>query len=141
MSRGLDVWCVIPDVVEEAPFQNQERADCAVRAVTAVTGRPRATVYDHFIRGGRRPGRKSPNGLAEKVTRQLGFVLEPWEVKARTIRTLERELPAKGAFLISVRGHLLAVIDGQTRDWSSGRTHHILDVWRITPSPNGSYSQ
>ena len=133
MSNCLDDLFVIPDVVEEPPFQNQERADCAVRAVTAVTGRDRATVYDHFIRGGRRPGRKSANGLAEKVCVQLNHTLEPWEVKAKTIRTLERELPAKGKFLISVRGHLLAVVDGETRDWSAGRQHHIIEVWRVTP--------
>ncbi len=129
----LEKMFTISDVVEEAPFQNLERSDCAVRAVTAVTGRPRATVYDHFIRNGRRPGRRSANGLAEKVTRQLGFTLEPWEVKARTIRTLERELPSKGAFLIEVRGHMLAVVDGETRDWSSGRRHRIMNVWRVAP--------
>lgn len=122
-------------------FQNIERADCAVRAVAAVTGRPYRTVHDRFIRGGRKPGCRSANGLAEKVTIQLGFVLEPWEVTSRTIRTLERELPSKGSFLISVRGHLLAVVDGETRDWSSGRCKHILEVWRIVPSPNGAYSQ
>lgn len=141
MSNCLADLFVIPDVVEAPPFNNIERADCAVRAVTALTGRPRATVYDHFIRGGRRPGRCSEDGLPEKVIRQLGFLLEPWEVKAKTIRTLERELPSKGKFLIEVRGHMLAVVDGQTLDWSAGRQHHLLNVWRITPSPNGSYSQ
>ncbi len=129
----LEKMFTISDVVEESPFQNLERADCAVRAVVAVTGREYRTVHDHFCRGGRHPGRRSPNGLAEKVIRQLNHTLEPWEVKGKTIRTVERELPAKGSFLISVRGHLLAVVDGETRDWASDRLKHVLEVWRVAP--------
>jgi hypothetical protein len=123
----------IPARVEEVPFQNWERADCAVRAVTAVTNIPYPTVHEQFVKGGRKPGRMSANGLPEKVVRQLGFVLEPWEVTGKTIRTVERELPKKGRFLILVRGHMLAVINGKTVDWSAGRQHRIMNVWRITP--------
>ena len=123
----------IPPRREEVPFQNIERADCAVRAVTAVTNIPYDTVHEQFAKGGRKSRGRSANGLAEKICVRLGFVLEPWEVTAKTIRTLERELPAKGHFLIEVRGHMLAVINGKTVDWSAGRQHHIQNVWRVTP--------
>ena len=133
MSSFLEKAFAIPDAPKEVPFQNIERADCAVRAVTAVTNIPYDTVHAQFKKGGRKQSCRSANGLAERVCVQLGFVLEPWEVTGKTIRTVERELPAKGRFMVSVRGHLLAVIDGKTVDWSAGRQHHIIEVWRVTP--------
>ena len=51
--------------------------------------------------------------------------------KAKTVRTAARVL-RKGKFLIKVRGHLLAIVDGEVMDWTAGRQHRIQQAWRVT---------
>ena len=50
----------------------------------------------------------------------------------QTCRTLEKNLPKKGRYLITVRGHVLAAVDGKVHDWSSGRLHRINKVYKIS---------
>lgn len=113
--------------------KSRERADCAVRAVAAVTGADYDAVHKKFKRAGRKSGQRSACGMAELIADRLGFNCETWTVDGKSITTVERELPAKGAFLISVRGHILAHVNGVTYDWAAGRRHHIEYVKRVVP--------
>jgi len=85
-----------------------------------------------FKAAGRRTGKRTPTEITNKVVAKLGFKFEPWRVAGKTITTVERELPSTGAFLINVRGHILAVVDGLTHDWAAGRRHHVENVRRVT---------
>lgn len=120
--------------VRKAPRvkRTNDAADCSIRAVVAVTGSDYDTVWHMFKANGRRTGQRTPRIITAKVVGKLGFKTEPWTVHGKTIKTVERELPPKGAFLISVVGHILAVVDGVTHDWTAGRRNRVKDVRRVT---------
>jgi hypothetical protein len=109
-----------------------ERNDCAVRAITAVTGADYFSVWIRFGKAGRVPCR-GDYGQWKTVLRQLGFKRRlTKKFKSRTVRTLCRELPPTGRFLVKTRGHILGVVDREAIDWTRGRCHRVIHVWEVT---------
>jgi hypothetical protein len=56
------------------------------------------------------------------------------QFSSKTIRTLQRELDAKGDksnYLISVRNHAVGVKAGKIIDWTEGRCYRILKISRV----------
>jgi hypothetical protein len=113
-----------------------ESNDCAVRTVAVITGKPYKDVHSKFRCWGRKKGRSTPRYMTKCVIDDFGFKLEDVTNKfgSKTVRTLERELPCKGVFLIAVRGHILGARDGQIFDWTQGRLHRIQAVYKVYPS-------
>lgn len=109
-----------------------ERANCAVRAVTAVTSFSYQRIHSEFRLAGRIRSRRTPNHMTEQVLLKLGYSIQPWRVNGRTVLTVERELPSTGAFLIHIRSHVLAFVDGSTDDHTSGSRRRVKSVHRIT---------
>ena len=116
------------------------RNDCMTRAIVNCTGLGYQQVWKHLS-----PYRKNSmihmgdNSSAmvhmhlREIYQELGFYLFTYTHEARTIVTLERELPKKGHFHIRVRGHSLAFIDGETIDWAKHSRRVVKAVFRITP--------
>lgn len=123
---------IVTEVKAPRVKRTNDRADCSIRAVVAATGSDYDTVWHMFKAAGRRTGKRTPTAVTNAVVAKLGFKFEPWRVDGKTITTVERELPSSGAFLINVRGHILAVVDGLTHDWAAGRRHHVENVRRVT---------
>ena len=113
--------------------QAREKATCAVRAVSCTTKTEYTKTWEMFRDMGRKTGCRTPNGITKGVIRLLGYKLEPWTVDAKTVRTVERELPTKGSFLIWVPHHVLARVDGHTYDWAANRLKRVKEVHRIVP--------
>jgi hypothetical protein len=110
-----------------------EEKDCAVRALSAVSGRH----YKHVHEFCRIFGRRKASGTDWKTVWQVAGILGlvpkvTTQFTAKTVTTLERQLPKKGKFLVSTRGHILAAVDGKIIDWTQGRRHRVLRVWEIT---------
>ena len=80
---------------------------------------------------GRKPGKRTPDFITHRVLGSLGYGLEAWHTDSRTIVTLERELPDIGSFLVWVKGHLLAHVNGTTYDWAAGRRHRVQAVYQV----------
>ncbi len=36
-----------------------------------------------------------------------------------------------GRYIVQVRGHVAAVVDGEVLDWTAGRRHRVLRIWEI----------
>lgn len=110
-----------------------EHNDCAVRAVSLVTGVHYVDV--HGIMQGL--GRKHRGGTKSSVTYgalgRLGFGYERVKyVSARTIRGLSSELDhLHGKYLVWTSGHILAVVNGVIHDWTDGRLHRIKRIERV----------
>jgi len=51
-------------------------------------------------------------------------------VQSKTMKTITREL-SQGKYLVFVRGHVAAVVDGVINDWTEGRAHRIVRVYKI----------
>ena len=103
-----------------------EKKDCAVRAVTALSNLPYKYVNEMFAKNGRRKGRGTPWPTLWESIKELNLTCT-----AKTVTSLERQLPKKGRFLIHTSGHVLAAVNGKIIDWTSGRRHRVVRVWEI----------
>lgn len=110
----------------------KEANDCTVKAITAVTGVHYVDVHSLLAKHGR-PHRKGAQKHTQyRTLKDLGFKMEHIKVKSKTVRTLGRELKNQpGNYLVWVKGHVLAVKDGEVLDWTNGRLHRINMVVRI----------
>lgn len=110
------------------PIKNN---DCVIRALaTATHGRFDYEDIEFLLQNYRTRG----GGTRKKGWRPLmGFLfprLSEWPVKAKSIRTLERELPSKGTFIVEVTDHLLCISNGVTYDWAAKRCLRVKNVWK-----------
>ena len=110
-----------------------EDKDCAVRAITALSDSSYITVHGLCEFLGRKKGKGTSYNIIWAAANALGLkVMETARFTAKTVTTLEKQLPKKGKFLVSTRGHILAAVDGKIIDWTQGRRHRVLKVWEIT---------
>jgi hypothetical protein len=114
-------------------YRGDERNSCSVAAVAKAAGRTFAESYAAHEARGRRPRRRTKMHMTLGAARDFGLRVEPVEVKAwSTLRdVVENQLPARGRFLVRVRGHLLAVVDGTIYDYKAGPTRRVKEVYRI----------
>jgi len=119
--------------LEDSLGLNEDK-DCAVRAVAIVSGETYRSVHAAFARAGRRPRKATSFFITCSALVRLGLKIENVraQFKAKTIVTLGRELPKKGSFLIRVKQHILAAVDGEILDWTDGRRHRITEIWEVT---------
>ena len=109
-----------------------ERMDCAVRAVAVATGVHYIDVQALMTSYGRTPGRRTPRAATNNTLAHLGFDKKFVPFRGKTVCTLEREFKRrKGTFLVSTRGHILAIKDGVVQDWAKGRKHRVLSVCEV----------
>ena len=52
--------------------------------------------------------------------------------KAKTIKSLDGNLPKRGVFLVETSSHVLCVRGGEIHDWTKERRHRIIKVSKIT---------
>jgi len=110
----------------------EENNDCAVKAVSIATGIDYNMVHAIFNKFGRKDGGGSPRHITESVIEFFNFLqVEDDSFSARTIRTLGRQLPPHGSYLVFVRGHVACAKDGRIHDWTSGRQHRIVRIVRL----------
>lgn len=126
--------------------EHRELNDCAVIALALATGTDYAKTHATLKANGR-PDRKGTPWIASaRALRDLGFRAEGitdfgrrmqngrLECRARTVASIPSDpYFTKGTFLVNVRGHILCVVDGQVLDWTDGRRHRIVAVWRVVP--------
>jgi hypothetical protein len=120
--------------LRKAAVEMDERKDCAVKAVAVVAGLPYAEAHQHMEAAGRKRRDGTQDYITRRVLKSLGLKTEQVDVKARTVRTLERELKYRsGNFLVwtSSGRHVMAIKNGKSYDWTQGRLHRILRVERV----------
>ena len=116
----------------EASKLLKETKDCAVKAVTIVTGVHYVDVHSLMASYGRKPRKGTFNGITRNVLKHLGFKTEKVECRSKTVRTLQREFKYRpGTYLVWTSGHILAIKDGEVLDWTNGRLHRIISVERV----------
>lgn len=131
-----------------------ETNDCTVKAVAVVTDTPYKKAHA-LLKAAGRPNRKG-TFHSKKVCRELGFNVERVDGHgAKTIATLDQHLNPNKRYLVEVRAHILAYVNGKIEDWTAGGdmasaallAHHehvsakqrapsrrrILRVYEVTP--------
>lgn len=128
------------DTMATASRAHNENNDCTVKALTAATGLP----YDDCHKALAKQGRKPRKGchfhtVGKRAAADLGFLMETMDWRdydAKTMISAERDRKlAKGRYVLQVRRHVAALVDGKVIDWSQGRRHRINDVYTFTPIP------
>lgn len=110
-----------------------ERADCAVRAVAIATGEGYPMAHYALECQGRQMGEGTLLCDILTAVEELGYTwtkIESEDIPARTPTTLER-LNMQGQYIVNFRGHVAAMVDGKVLDWTAGRRHRILRMYRI----------
>lgn len=118
--------------IERDSLSLNEDKDCAVRAVTVVSNLPYTYVHKVFEQCGRKHRDGTYFETTLKVLQKLNICIETAKTEAKTIRSLKHELPEKGRFLVRVRGHILAAVDGEIIDWTEGRLHRIKEFYQVS---------
>lgn len=123
----------LPANIVKASSAHNESRDCAVKALAIVTGKPYKVAHAELKSLGRRDRGTTRNVWLMAAIKNLGknFVVTE-KFKAKTISTLEKELPQRGIFLVFVKGHVIACRAGKVLDWTEGRRYRIKMVLRIT---------
>jgi hypothetical protein len=118
----------------------REANDCSVCAVSVACQIPYKEAHEYLRSLGRPKGRgwywrthlrgqRLISGYVDNLKR-IGFEHEQIEFKSKTVATIGKEL-REGHYLVHVKGHVLALVNGKVEDWSEGRRHRILNVVRI----------
>lgn len=115
-----------------------EKNDCTVKCLAIATGLLYNDAHRELEKAGRRRGRCFSIQKTIETICQFGYKVSDVTNYAhvsqiKTVRTLERNLPQKGTFIITVsKGrHILAAKDGRVHDWTVGRCHRIERIWKV----------
>lgn len=121
----------------------REHNDCAVIAVSIAARVPYKRAHAALRDAGRRDRAGTYWYQSEKALRALGCTLEVIEPRKRdggqyTMKTIGGAYK-RGYYMIRVRGHVAAMVNGEVLDWSEGRRHRVNQIVRVTV-PRGSRS-
>ena len=125
---------MIPHEITKASHSKNEKNDCAVCALAIACDYDYDDVHWILKLCGRKNRRSTLWDTTEKALALLRFrtIDVTSRFRARTIRTLEREMRGvKGNYLVRVRRHVLPIVDGQVHDWTKGRCHRIRYILRL----------
>jgi hypothetical protein len=112
-----------------------ERRDCTVKAIALAAGLEYVEALEALASAGRKSKRGASCIVIKRALDTLGIrVYEHAPRKGGggqyTVKTIPRVLPA-GKHIVIVKGHALAVVDGEVLDWSEDRKHRVHTVYTL----------
>lgn len=119
-------------------LRHNETADCTVRALSIAAD----ISYDEahqICEDLGRPHRRGFRMPVEQCFKLAGCVATKVDHTYRssygthqmTVATVAKRFP-RGSYIARIRGHVLAIVDGQVQDWSVGRRFKLNGLWRVT---------
>jgi len=110
----------------------KDRNFCTVVALAVTCQQAFGKCYHTMKRLGRKDGHGAFGVLdGVKILGYNATRIDHELVYNRQVKTVTKLLPATGHYMVFVRGHVLAVRNGQVIDWTEGRAHRIMSVWKI----------
>jgi hypothetical protein len=110
-----------------------EKKDCSVRAYAVAACVSYSSAWELFNKFGREPNKGTPNFITEKVIKdQFPNALYrcfPWDIRPTLPKFAERA--NEGHWVVHVRGHALAIVDGVIHDWKPRPKTKVWCAWRI----------
>lgn len=112
-----------------------EHDDCAVKALALST----ALSYSDAHALLKKHGRKNRAGtgfqaITRPAFREAGYALidVTSKIEAKTVRTFSRlNLPMSSNYVIRTARHILAARSNVVLDWTDGRMHRIIEVYKV----------
>jgi len=123
--------------LDYASLSANERQDCAVKAVAIVTGSDYKTAWDMLDLAGREARRGTYIHTTMRALDSMGYkhvssLPRQPNGSQYTLKTICKAYP-KGKYLVSVRGHIAAMIDGVVIDWAADTRCRVISIRRVTP--------
>jgi hypothetical protein len=114
----------------------QERADCTVRATAEAYAVSYATAHAACKAAGRQEGKALNYLFATEagLFAHLGSYKIELSFERRRVYTVLPLLDKSARYVVRIKGHVFAVINGKIKDnsvWSGGAI--VKQVWKITP--------
>ena len=53
----------------------------------------------------------------------------------KVVNDLTTYLPRQGTFIVVTKAHVLTVVNGKVQDWTEGRLHRVLTIYKVTGTP------
>lgn len=117
-----------------------EANDCAVKAVAISASADYKYVRSLFRKHGRRDGHGTTQRSIYGVVGELGMQLELFSPRqpnwSRYTMCTIGKFCSQGRWIVLTAGHAAAVVDGTVEDWTAGRRHRVIEVFRVTKKPN-----
>lgn len=105
---------------------------CTVIALAVCCNVGIGKAYHTMKRAGRKHKHGARFGMIYDGVKALGYKTEAVDnVYNKQVKSLSKLLPNKGHYMVHIRGHILAVRDGEVLDWSAGRSHRIIAAYKI----------
>jgi len=108
-----------------------ENNDCGVKALAVVTGLSYSECHAKLEHHGRKHGKGTYLSSMFGALRELGFSWVKTSCDHRGMRSLSRNLPKDGNFLIHATRHFAGASGGKIHDWSENRCLRIIKVYQI----------
>lgn len=108
-----------------------EKNDCGVKALSVITGIDYAECHRALARLGRKKRGATKLVSIFDALKQFGFKFVEVQCPYGGMRSLGRNLPPKGSFLIFATNHFAGVKDGKIHDWSEGRCLRVRKFFQI----------
>ena len=121
-----------------------EHSDCSVIATSIVCRVPYNHAHKALASQGRRCGGGAYLSWTLSAARGLGCKVDsiPFGKQKNgsgwTAASIGKRFP-RGYYLVSMKGHIAALVNGEMQDWTDGRRHRVLSVYKVTV-PKGSRS-
>jgi len=125
-------------IFKEARSQFDARGDtnfCGPMALGIVTGRNPVEIAEMMEAAGRRKKRQGCSVFdIIAQAKELGVILinrtdEVLRAGAKSVTSIVNVVDQNRNYLVGVRGHVLAVANGQVHDWTNDRKHRIKEVY------------
>jgi hypothetical protein len=108
-----------------------ETNDCGVKALAVITGSTYEICHQTLKSFGRKDRKGTFNWQMWKALDILGFDFQKIECPFNGLRSLGRNLPENGSFLICATDHYAGAVNGEIHDWSKSRCLRIQGVYQI----------
>lgn len=125
-----------------------EHNDCSVKAVAILTDTPYEIVHQRMAIAGRKSRRGTPMGITGGVITSLGYrwletdpqtFINQYPKSHQILKGVTSHHPERfnkvwkngKRYLLFNNSHALAVVNGETIDWSQGRALRIKYIWEI----------
>lgn len=136
--------------LQVATARNGEKNDCTVKAIATVTGATYEVAHAALAKHGRENGKGCVQIIQDLALADLGFNIKRVDVRSRFIsnypgihKTLKsatthhmkrfNHVWADGkTYLVYVRAHVAAVVNGVNLDWTVGRAKRVIALYEIT---------
>ena len=110
--------------------ESGERRDCSVRAFSVAACVSYSAAQEIFRRCGRKPNKGTPFYVTDRVVKREFPNAVFYGASNLTLPKFAKE-HSEGHYIVHVRGHALALVDGVIHDWRMRPKTKVWCAWRL----------